>query len=602
MIDRLLIFFQQYEPVFRWLYARKAPIIIILAGCILTLPVIIYGVPFHTDDGITHASWSIHFSEQFWSGDLYPRWLTGMNNGLGSPVFFYYPPVPYFLTSIIKPLFQSDPLGFYRLGISACLALILSGLFAYLWLKQIVNETPALITAILYMAGPYHLAADLYTRFAYAEFWSFVWLPLILYFTHKIMDRRRMAIAGFAVSYALLIMTHLPTTLIFSLVPVIYSLVLQKDQKLKTAGKITLSMTLGIGLSAIYLYPALAMQKYVFLDQMGIGYFSYENWLFFSNFSLWTDDKLVILLMLTNLLGIAGLTFIISQPQFDTKLRKAGLFWLTMALGSVLMMTDLSRPIWLVFFPLQKIQFPFRFNVILTLAATALTALAVSTITKSSLSTKIAVKVCAFVLFAAWIPVLVWAALTAFPTSGTDKENFVYGAVESKDAPEYRPRSNTSMRAIDWETSKDEDNWDVQMTKEYKDLVQRTGVQDVGTTKVKIVEGMGQVDVLNWRSRDILLHVTGRSEMKINILQFYFPNWTARIEGEPQDLTIQPTQPDGLISLSIPGGDHEVRLLLGKTGEELTGQMISLVSMIFLVFYIVGFGLYRVYRTQSKNV
>jgi hypothetical protein len=33
------------------------------------------------------------FSDQFWSGDLYPRWLTAANAGAGSPsfVFFHFP-------------------------------------------------------------------------------------------------------------------------------------------------------------------------------------------------------------------------------------------------------------------------------------------------------------------------------------------------------------------------------------------------------------------------------------------------------------------------------------------------------------------------------
>lgn len=264
---------------------------LILVGCVLMLPIIFYGTPFQSDDGITHARWYIHFSEQFWNGELYPRWLVGMNNGLGSPVLFYYPPVPYFLTSLLKPLFPNDVFGWYQMGFSALYALILSGIFAYLWLKQIADEATALITAILYMATPYHLAFDLYIRFSFAEFWAFVWLPLILYFTHKMLDGKRPALVGFAITYALLIMTHLPTTLIFSIIPIGYAAVLSADAKLQNIGKIAASMILGAGLSAIYLYPAMTMQKYVFLDQMTVGYFSYKNWLFFSKFNLWTKTN-----------------------------------------------------------------------------------------------------------------------------------------------------------------------------------------------------------------------------------------------------------------------------------------------------------------------
>ncbi len=40
------------------------------AGIVLTLPVLILGVPFFSDDGVTHAMWYAHFSEQLFSGDL----------------------------------------------------------------------------------------------------------------------------------------------------------------------------------------------------------------------------------------------------------------------------------------------------------------------------------------------------------------------------------------------------------------------------------------------------------------------------------------------------------------------------------------------------
>src|SRR3979409_34623 len=97
------------------------PIVVIAgAGLIFTLPAIIYGIPFFSDDGVSHhALWYTQFSTQLWAGDLYPRWLMGMNEGLGSPVFYYYPPVAFFLTSLPKPIFPGDAYGWHQLGLSA---------------------------------------------------------------------------------------------------------------------------------------------------------------------------------------------------------------------------------------------------------------------------------------------------------------------------------------------------------------------------------------------------------------------------------------------------------------------------------------------------
>src|SRR6267378_1726579 len=296
--------------------SKLFPILVItVAGLIFTIPTIIYGIPFFSDDGVSHhALWYIHFSTQLWAGDLYPRWLMGMNEGLGSPVFYYYPPVPFFLTSLLKPFFTGDPHGWHQLGLSASLALIASGSCAYLWLKDLTDRNSAMLAAVLYMATPYHLAADLYIRGSFAEYWAFVWMPLILFFTHKIVNTNKLAVAGLAVGYALLLMTHLPTTLIFSPILVSYAFYFSgTGQKLKITGKVLTWLALGIGLSAVFLWPAMTTQQLVFLDRMTTGYFSYKNWLLFSNFSLWKEEKLPLLLLTLDLAAIALGAFVIAR-------------------------------------------------------------------------------------------------------------------------------------------------------------------------------------------------------------------------------------------------------------------------------------------------
>ncbi len=130
-------------------------------GLILTIPAISYGIFDAQDLVMFHLKWSKHFSEQFWSGELYPRWLLEMNAGLGSPTFFFYTPIPYYFSSLFHPLFANDTQGWHQLSLSASLALVASGLTAYIWLKNITNQNSAVIASILYMALPYHLAVDL---------------------------------------------------------------------------------------------------------------------------------------------------------------------------------------------------------------------------------------------------------------------------------------------------------------------------------------------------------------------------------------------------------------------------------------------------------
>src|SRR5260370_32727445 len=65
------------------------------------------------------------------------------------------------------------------------------------------------------MAGPYHLL-DHYYRGAYAECAAYVVLPLIALAIRRIAERRRFGPVLFAVAYAALAMTHLPTALLIS--------------------------------------------------------------------------------------------------------------------------------------------------------------------------------------------------------------------------------------------------------------------------------------------------------------------------------------------------------------------------------------------------
>ena len=575
-------------------------IVLVLAGMILTAPVLIYGIPFFSDDAVTHhAVWYVEFSQQLWAGDLYPRWLMGMNNGLGSPVFFYYPPVPFFVTSLLRPFFREDSHGWYQLGISACAALIASGACAYAWLKQMVGRNSALAAAVLYMATPYHLASDLYVRGSLAEYWAFIWMPLILFFTHRIVQGHRLAAAGCALSYALLIMTHLPTTVIFSPIPICYAFYMASpDRKLRVAGWIIGAMTLGAGISCLYLWPALTTQHFVFLERMSTGYFSYKNWLFFTKLSLWPTEKFLVLLVMGDLAGIACCAFLITRASGNRATAGLNAFWFAMASAAILMMTQLSTPIWLGVPILQKIQFPWRFNAIVSLATTALLALAISSFKRRNSGLFKTLTLLGLFFILAWIPGTAWAVLQAYPFHIADQEdvNYKYREIEEqREVPEYYPRWNLTMAELNWEASVDEDEWDRQLNSRFQSLVQRTG-----KSKVTVTEGTGGVNVSSWKPDEIRLQTSTPSGMRIRVSQFYYPNWTAQLNSVPSNINIEPTKPDGLISLSIPSGEHEVWLRLRQGPAETVGEMISLISVVLMCLWCL-FVARRRHQTHPRN-
>lgn len=531
-----------------------------------TLPAVFYGY-LCGHDWFTHLAWSRSFTSQFWSGELYPRWLLSANSGLGSPAFFYYGPIPYFLTAISDPILSI--LGMpttpgLRLGLSATLAVAASGITFYCWMKSQVRVNIACFFSVVYMLMPYHLLVDLYTRFALAELWAFVWMPLVLYYSRKIAEGSLWASGGLALSYSLLFMTHLPTTVVFAAIPMIY--VLLQSRRPRNLGCFACSVIGALGLSAIYLIPALLSQRYISMDVMWQGELSFErNFLFSGNHSI-VDQFLAFLLgrssSINDLLSCATLlcavlsvciTYVVwTASNFQEK--KQVYFWLAVVAFSIFMMLPASRFIWGVVEPLQKIQFPWRFSCVLTLATCAGLCLCVGTAREFFVVSGRNLLVCclgylAFVFL--FIPVLravifpdVRSAVAVREAVGKDVEAQV-------DRPEYRPRWVHAELYVSLARG------------EYPD-------EKVGAD---LLVDAGRA--LCWRPREVVFETAADRGIRAVVKRFYYPGWIG-ILGSGGKLEVVPTVPEGLVSVWVPRGNNSVHLTLRPGFHEAAGKVISI--------------------------
>src|SRR5208282_6314337 len=487
------------------------PIIAISSfGLFLSWPVLVYGFWPFSGDAQLHINWYTHFSRQFWAAEVYPRWLTGMNHNLGSPVFFYYPPLPYFMTSLFRPFVIDDAQGWRQLALSASCALIGSGLSSYAWLKRTVQRRmSALMAAMLFMLMPYHLRTDLYVRGAFAEFWTFVWIRLILLAVQAVSRGRPFATLGLSVSYAFLITTHLRITLIFSLVPICYAWWRAvSDRRPGILLRTIAGMSLGVGLASIYLLPAMLMQKYVSTEFLLRGFYYAHSFISLSPhpFSIIDDFNMQIswLVVATAGAGICGFAIALSNRSAEIR-REAG-FWSFVGTGSVFMMLPLSNPIWTVSRVLQTIQFPWRFTVILSVAVAALLALGFDSFNRKANGATIlaAGLLCAFV--AIWIH-LSWLDLWRTPILG--RINYSEYSPRTDDAPEWRPK------------------W---VHKEPEQIAQELALTDAMLPDRRSLDSSGRQDVKYSTSRNIRLSLHNSSDATLLIRQFYFPGWTAQLD------------------------------------------------------------------------
>lgn len=537
-------------------------------GIVLSVPVLLFGFPYPTHDSQIHEVWYSSFATQLWAGDWYPRWLQNLDGGLGGPTFYFYPPVPFFITAIFQPFLHGASQAWRALGFSAALALVSSGVFAYAWLKQTATARSASIAAILYMAMPYHFAVDLHTRGAFGEVWSFVWIPLILYFVQKIVQRERFATLGLSVSYALLIATHLPTTLILSLIPPAYSWwISERRERVLAAARTSCGMALGIGLASIYLLPAMMDQSSVSMEAMRTGDFYYANvfflrWSARDGFALARHGDQTLFWVMLVTAGVGVCAWLLARRSESPRVHREMAFWAVVGLLAVGLTLSVSKPVYELIPPLQLIQFPWRFNVVLVTAVAPMVAMGLSAVTKPIPEPIVRTLVVGGLL------VFQCALFALQPLLNTS-----FGANAQLTGP-------TSVRGMnDLNTSEYRPRW---AHTEVRRLLASLRADSSGIARARVIGDSGRLAVSQWKPRDIGILVDGRTRMMVEVRQYYYPGWTATLDGS-EHVTVEPSSEDGLIRIPVPPGIHAIELHLANSAAERWGEIVSAASVAVLI-------------------
>lgn len=553
-------------------------ITLMVIGITLVIPAFL-GDFFPAHDLLYHLNWNKFFVDQFWAGDLYPRWLMGMNGGQGSPAFFFYGPIPYYAAALFKPFLADDPYGWLQLGLSFSLALGLSGIFSFLWLQKITDKTTAFLGALFYMLLPYHLQVDLFHRLALAEFWAFAWMPLILYAVTEIVSGSKTGSLKLAIGYSLLIMTHLSTTLIFSPLPLLYAWVLSdRDKKLKVAFNVLSGMIFGLCLSAVYLLPVLMTQDNVVLSRMTEGRGRYDQgflisgeilqpipwqgyWEFLSRSTLFT--------MMVSIIFIVP-----SWLSRNPLIRRIGIFWCSVSVIAAFMMYPWSDPLWRMLPTLQKIQFPWRFNMILSVAASASIVIGLYALKNETSRYERIARVFIFSIVIA-LAIIAGNLFLERSTRQLEPENLaiiLHSLQFNEGASEYLPR------------------W---VPDEMVSLVDNRTMKQT-MPKLQVVAGDGRTQIRKWQPRHIEIFVQAQKKILLEVGQFFYPGWTAKAADGNTPYPLSPSG-HGTLEIHIPEGEHLISITLDAGREEVIGRWVSLVSLIALIIW------YGYIRSERKS-
>lgn len=477
------------------------------------------------------------FSGQLWSGELYPRWLMAVNDGLGNPVFLYYPPATFYILALIDWLSFADPHGLGRIVLGMQLAVFAGGLAARAWLMRTLPEAQATAGGLIYAGFP-SLALIAYYDFGITQLWALACMPLLLIAAHRVAAMAWRGVPLLAALYALLALTHVPSTIVFGGVPVLYAAFLAAPGNRRRAFVLaSLAALLGAALAMFYLLPAKLNQPFIMS-----GYFLGGNGDYTLNF--WKVRNLVAVMFVA--LPLIG--FFTELPR-GTKRRLTDAtvrFWLWIIALFAFMTSYLSYPLWKLLPILAYLQFPWRMMVGAMPAA---------------------VYICA-----RWLPhvrsrtFFLWFSGLVLGING-------YVSVQSLFFESSRPLGDSL-------------NYSLVVSREYQttwmaeqDIWTYTAIPDAlhEMPQALLAEGRGKLAITAWEPRRIALSADIASkEARVDLRRFYFPGWQS---GE---YAAGPHK--ALLSLTLPKGKHEVALTLPWFNGEREGMLISLSALGFWLF------------------
>jgi hypothetical protein len=547
---------------------------IIAASAVLCVPLIADGY-LSGHSGQLYALWVQQFLKSVNSGTLYPSWAADTNGGTGGPTFIFYPPFIFYASAAIGAFVKNILTILCVFSITGMAA---AGATMYLCCRTFFTGKTALFLALIYMASPYHLI-NLYERTALSEFWAFVWIPLAFRFAITLKNKRRLSFAGLSLSYALLVVTHIPTALVFTpfmLALVIFLSASEKDRKLPIS--YAAALLTGAGISCFYLVPALLEQKFIDIQDIFEGWYLYSNNFLFSDMSgdMDLNRRLGIMaLAIAPMPPIAVISWLMGRKKGPYQHSGIAVFAAVSAALSIFLMFHWSNPVWRLIPVIQKIQFPWRLLLIETFFALLCMGFILDHCRHRS---------------SGWQRPVLWSALALVLIA-----NIWLSAVHVKG---FALSPGQGDRFRDWRIYAD-------MT--YPELRERFGIyygnpslvddlsfrplwgadedvrrlinvpEPLSTGSLGLFDNYGILTVDIWDPELRSLRAYTASTDRLVLRTFYYPRWRARINGKTAPITPDPAT--GLISLCLPEGESFIRLELEAGPYRRVGAVISALSL-----------------------
>jgi hypothetical protein len=520
--------------------------LLLAVSFLLMLPAIFKGVP-RGNDLEHHYRTSVGLYQSIHSRQLYPRWNSLATEGYGDLSFRFYPPLFYYLMCLTRWLTGDWYAGSF---LAFTLLLFVGGLGVYFWTRSFLPANVALCAALLSLVTPYHVN-QLYQASMLPEYAACAFLPFSFAFVERLCQTGKSRhVIGLGLSYAVLILTHLPLTVIGSIALAIYGVLrIRKSDYVKSILRLSLAVLLGLAASAFYWLTMVAELSWMRGNKINpLLWFDYRyNFLFGNALEGSTSWWANIMALATLLTILPAVVLLKNRKSAERKNHPALTATLVLTGFSFFMMVPFSRPIWDALAFLQEVQFPWRWLSVTAILCPALTAASLPGLMELAQG-----RFRPMALLAAGcllIPISLTLSQVIRSATYISRPEFAAKVESIASTPglsDFRPIwTNEQPRPM--------------------------------TAEIEAQERT--VDILLWQAEQRRFQISEGNETEARAKTFYYPHWLATADGKR--LATRPDA-DGALLISLPAKAASVELVFQEPSRVAYANAVSIFAWLLL--------------------
>ncbi|PYT01859.1 MAG: hypothetical protein DMF63_03215 [Acidobacteria bacterium] len=526
-----------------------------LAASVLTIAIPIYVHGFReTMDMRSHLSFAHAFQSAFRAGEVYPGWSND-NLGFGSVGARFYPPLPAFLSAVFE-LGTGDWHLAYSLNLF--LWMLAGGFGMFLFIREWGPPFAGIFAAVLYTVVPYHIA-EIYRFFLYAEFAGMAVLPFcFLYLTRLCRRGNWKDVIPLAISSSILVLTHIPITLMMALTALVYvPLVIDRSRWKKISLRLATAAAIVVAATAFFWLPVATEVLWVAHSNPQFTVAGYEHGPMLFPYMLVDYDTTYMLsylrhfdivTVLTMGLLIPAIALLIigrRDPQGSSRQVMAAAT-LSAGLG-IFLFSKPSAFLWTNVELLQRLQYPWRWLSIVSVLSVASIALALASLVEQKRVMLRRGVYCAVLLLVGFASVDIRQIRSTPFAISADRFNQLAKEVESEKVADHW-----------WPV------WAKAAAFDNSELVTAAG---------------REVQLESWEKDRRVFRVGEGEPVTVRIATFYYPHWQAKVNGSPVEVG---KADDGTITIPVGKESSKIEIRFEEPARNRVSAVVSLIVSILM--------------------